>query len=125
MKYKYEAVRCKCGHYNCKSWWVEPSAAVQGVGFTEDEARAIADLLNGNRWVKLEDVRVGDRVRVFGLTCVPESATLLVEKTPIGEELFVPCSHGKHFLREQLNDDGRLVGVEKVDRIINERRPLA
>lgn len=42
----YRASRCPCGHRGCRDWHVSPVAAVQGVGFTEVQARAIADLLN-------------------------------------------------------------------------------
>ncbi len=42
----YSARRCPCGHPSCKSWHVDPVAAVQSVSFTEEQARAVAELLN-------------------------------------------------------------------------------
>jgi hypothetical protein len=46
MKLKYKAERCGCGHRTCVDWHVAPIAAVQGVKFTEKQARAVADWLN-------------------------------------------------------------------------------
>lgn len=45
-KERYTARPCQCGHSSCKHWHVWPVAAYQGVGFTEKQARAVADLLN-------------------------------------------------------------------------------
>lgn len=42
----YSAIRCPCGHNACRSWMVDPVAAVQGVSFSERQARAVAQLLN-------------------------------------------------------------------------------
>lgn len=42
----YMAMPCPCGHQHCKNWLVEPPAAIQGVSFTEKQAKAVADLLN-------------------------------------------------------------------------------
>lgn len=42
----YRAERCPCGHSSCKNWLVWPVAALQGVSFTERQARAVADLLS-------------------------------------------------------------------------------
>lgn len=42
----YFAKPCPCGHPVCKNWFVEPVAAYQGVSFTEEQARAVAALLN-------------------------------------------------------------------------------
>lgn len=41
-----EARPCQCGHPTCKDWHVYPGADVQGVNFTERQARAVADMLN-------------------------------------------------------------------------------
>lgn len=40
------AFPCPCGHPVCKNWMVSGVAAVQGVSFTEQQARAVAGLLN-------------------------------------------------------------------------------
>lgn len=40
----YRAVRCPCGE--CADWHVTNVANIQGVGFTERQARATAALLN-------------------------------------------------------------------------------
>lgn len=48
---KYHAVKCRCGHRACRDWHVGPMLAdVQGVHFTEEQARLVAALLN-----RLED----------------------------------------------------------------------
>lgn len=44
--YAYEAVPCNCGHPSCKHWHVSCVADVHGVGFDEEQARAVAGLLN-------------------------------------------------------------------------------
>lgn len=48
MSERYRATPCPCGHKTCKSWHVEPVAAMQGVNFMQDQAEAVAELLNGN-----------------------------------------------------------------------------
>lgn len=40
------ASKCPCGDKGCVSWHVEPMAAIQGVSFTEEQAHAVAWLLN-------------------------------------------------------------------------------
>jgi len=47
MSEEYRADRCPCGQRGCSSWHVWPVAAVQGVRFTEKQAKAVAALLNG------------------------------------------------------------------------------
>lgn len=42
----YTVSPCPCGHPACKDWHVSPVAALQGVKFTERQARAVAGLLN-------------------------------------------------------------------------------
>jgi hypothetical protein len=42
----YMAVKCPCGHRACKDWHVSNVAHVQGVHFTEEQANAVAKLLN-------------------------------------------------------------------------------
>lgn len=67
-------------------------------------------------WVKYEDLKAGDMVRCIGFTCCDTSPrkVMCAPTTPknIGG-LYVACSHGKHFLDGQLEDD-EYVGVEKV-----------
>ena len=41
----YRAVSCPCGHGSCRSWLVEPVAAVQGVSLTREQAELVAALL--------------------------------------------------------------------------------
>lgn len=41
----YTAIRCPCGHPSCKNWMVDDVAAIQGVAFTEKQAKAVAALL--------------------------------------------------------------------------------
>lgn len=41
-----KADKCPCGHPGCRSWHVSPEAAVQGVGFTERQAKVVARALN-------------------------------------------------------------------------------
>ena|SRR5215472_5463641 len=43
---KFRAIPCPCGHPACKSWMVDPVAAIQGVSFTQEEAEAIAEFMN-------------------------------------------------------------------------------
>ena len=38
----WRAMVCPCGMGGCNSWMVNPVAAVQGVGFTEEEAKVVA-----------------------------------------------------------------------------------
>lgn len=46
MTMKYKAERCGCRSPNCPDWHVSPVAVVQGVNFTERQARAVAAVLN-------------------------------------------------------------------------------
>ncbi len=57
MKQLYTISKCPCGNRVCKNWHVDPVAAIQGVKFTEEQARAVADLLN-----KMEVEAHGERV---------------------------------------------------------------
>ena len=43
----YRAGPCPCEDDFCKDWHVEPVAAMQGVKFTEAQAKKVAILLNG------------------------------------------------------------------------------
>lgn len=42
----YSASPCPCGQKTCKDWHVDGVAAVQGVHFTQQQAKAVATLLN-------------------------------------------------------------------------------
>ncbi len=42
----YKAVPCMCGDKICKHWHVSAVADRQGVSFTQQEAEAVANLLN-------------------------------------------------------------------------------
>lgn len=42
----YKATPCSCGYPTCKNWFVEPVADIQGVSFTEEQARLVAVVLN-------------------------------------------------------------------------------
>lgn len=46
MREVYTVTKCRCGHPVCKDYHVWPVAALQGVKFTEDQANAVAKLLN-------------------------------------------------------------------------------
>lgn len=50
MRETFRAVPCPCGYPSCKSWFVDPVASVQCVSFTEAEARAVAEFMNGVDW---------------------------------------------------------------------------
>ena len=45
-KTQYRAMPCPCGHSACKSWFVDPVAAVQCVRFTRKQAERVAAVLN-------------------------------------------------------------------------------
>ena len=49
------AQKCPCDYETCKQWHVHPQAAVLGVNFTEEQAKGIANLLNGDAITLLED----------------------------------------------------------------------
>ena len=40
------AVKCPCGSRYCSNWLIQPEAYIQGVSFTERQARAVAETLN-------------------------------------------------------------------------------
>jgi hypothetical protein len=42
----YYAVKCPCKSKACTYWHVDPVASIQGVSFTEEQAKAVAELLN-------------------------------------------------------------------------------
>lgn len=68
-------------------------------------------------FVKLAEVKPGDRlVADGGFTCIKAGAIVTVGESPTGNDwpgadLYIPCSHGKHFLDGQENDAGQCVGL--------------
>ena len=47
---EFEARKCPCKHVACEDWHVYPVAAVQGVKFTEEQAKLVAETLNKATW---------------------------------------------------------------------------
>lgn len=39
----WRVIPCPCGYDVCNNWLIDPPAAIQGVGFGEEEARAIVE----------------------------------------------------------------------------------
>ena len=58
----YNAVKCDCGVSVCPDWHVTTVACVQGVSFTEKQARLVADTLNtcGDDESKLQQIAIPD-----------------------------------------------------------------
>lgn len=55
----YRAIPCQCSAAKtgvCKSWHVDPVAAVQGVNFTKAQAHFVASVLNAADALRCEDV---------------------------------------------------------------------
>lgn len=67
--------RCPCGHRSCKHWHVHPEAALQGVGLTERQARAVGALLD-----LLDEY---DRVEIVGGS---QSRVVVDDEGPLPEE---------------------------------------
>jgi hypothetical protein len=62
------------------------------------------------QFAKLSDVRVGTKlVPDAGFTCMEAGAILEVAEDDKG--LFVPCSHGRHYLDGQLEDGVEYIGL--------------
>jgi len=70
---------------------------------------------NPSDFVKLNNLRVGDRVSVDGgFTCIPGGTTLTVVQDS-GGQLCVPCAHGLHPLSGQVDDENDVcVGVYRI-----------
>lgn len=47
---RFRAEPCGCGARSCWHWHVSPVAAFQGVSFTEEQARAVAEFMNSREW---------------------------------------------------------------------------
>ena len=60
--------------------------------------------------LSMRDVKLGDRLRAdSGFTCIEGGTVLEVAQDDEGE-LYVPCSHGKHYIKGQVDVHGRVVG---------------
>lgn len=58
------------------------------------------------KFVSVHEVKKGAvLVADGGFTCIRSGAVLTVEEDEDG--LFVPCSHGGHYLDGQISDDGK------------------
>ena len=60
-----EAVPCPCKSQSCHNWLVRPEAFLQGVGFTEIQAKAVAYLLD-NPMTTRQFARGYDRLHQAG-----------------------------------------------------------
>jgi hypothetical protein len=69
-------------------------------------------------WASSYSVKAGDVLEVdAGFSCITKGTRLRVERVGNGDsffDLYVPCSHGKHYLSGQQNPEGELVGFIKV-----------
>jgi len=50
------AVKCPCGSNSCRDWLIDPEAYVQGVSFTQEQAEAVAHLLNSLALAKQDEL---------------------------------------------------------------------
>lgn len=59
--------------------------------------------VNGTEWARLTDIQAGDTIKFDnGFDCIPTGAELRIEES--GHGLFVPCSHGQHYLAGQADN---------------------
>ena len=67
--------------------------------------------VNGREYAHVVEVSAG-RILVAddGFTCIKTGALLVVESDDAGH-LFVPCSHGRHYINAQLDRDGYYIGL--------------
>lgn len=66
-----------------------------------------------NNYAHFDHVKVGTRLKADGgFTCIEEGSVLTVAE--YGNELFVPCNCGQHFLDGQLDDGDRYIGFTLV-----------
>ena len=62
---------------------------------------------------KLSQLKAGDVVRTYGLSCVDNVNSTQVCQGELG--LYIDCDHGQHYLDGQILPDGdTLIGIEKV-----------
>lgn len=67
--------------------------------------------VQGRVYAKVADLKAGDRVEVDGgFTCMKGGTVLTVLNDDSGE-LFLPCSHGGHYMAGQLAAGGSLIGI--------------
>jgi hypothetical protein len=60
----------------------------------------------------LHQVSVGDTlIADSGFTCLHNNQRVIVKQNERGE--YVDCSHGRHYLDGQVNENGILVGLHK------------
>ena len=85
----HQAEKCPCGHQSCRQWHVTGVAQVQGVRFTETEAKAVAALLSDGDLLKklrdryeLEDA--ASRARDLEFRCKELTETVQELMTPSG-----------------------------------------
>ena len=61
-------------------------------------------------WAK--DIKAGDLIKAYGISCLGEdSSTHEVYEDQNG--LYVPCTHGNHYLDGQLDDEGQYIGITR------------
>ena len=64
--------------------------------------------------IRLSDLKPGDHIRGFeGFGCIPDKAVRTVQMNAAG--LYVKCRNGNHYLDGQEDNDGILVGLEKIE----------
>ncbi len=50
MKEVFRAIPCPCGFSACRLWTVATGSTNQTVRFTEEQAKAVAEFMNGIDW---------------------------------------------------------------------------
>jgi hypothetical protein len=66
------------------------------------------------RFARADEVSEGTRlIAGSGFDCIREGKVVTVQRENGG--LFVPCSHGRHFIDGQLDQFGNYVGLSIVD----------
>lgn len=64
--------------------------------------------------LKLGDIGAGDMVITDdAFTCIAPGMTSVVHHDDGSDELYIHCSHGRHYLNGQLNDDDEYVGLQR------------
>jgi hypothetical protein len=61
-------------------------------------------------FARIGDLRLGDTVRLEGLTCVNSGETRELLQTDEGQ-LYFQCNEGKHFIDGQVDNHGNYVGM--------------
>lgn len=65
---------------------------------------------HGNEWVKLSELREGDKVRLDRSFDCHAAGLVKIEESASGE-LYFDCSEGRHYLSGQADDGDHLVGI--------------